>query len=615
MKKGLLFGMLAMVFTANSQANSYQYFVHLEKTTNDQVPVELICPPIKSTEVTFSFPKTVPGTYSIIDYGRFIKHFKAFDKTGNELESFLQNENDFKIKNASALYKISYWVDDTYDEFKITNPIFEPAGTNIQKDSNYILNLQGFLGYFENQINYPFELNITHQPNLYGATSLHRVSNSLSDDKFEAKNYHELVDNPIMYFAPDTAHIRVENMDVLVAVYSPSHRASAKVVASAIDTLMQAAGKYLGGKLPVDHYSFLIYLTPNMMGVTGGLGALEHSYSSLYFLNDMTSEQLGQSLYDIASHEFFHIITPLNIHSKEIGDFDYANPKMSEHLWLYEGSTEYHAHSVQVKYGLISKADFLKTIRSKMEEDRLMYNDSVSFTEMSKGCLEKYKNEYPNVYAKGMLINMCMDIELLKLSKGKYGLQELITDLAKTYGKEKSFDDKELKAKIVSLTYPEIGVFFEKYVEGIEPLPFRSLLSEVGVIYEPLNEISGFSVGEISLGYNPETKKFVITDIKGLNNFGKKMGYKPGDELLSFNKVKINLMNFRSVAEKWKATVKEGDKLSVIVNRMKNGKKKKTKLSAIVFKDVIKKYNTIRFDENATAEKTALQKAWLEPRK
>jgi predicted metalloprotease with PDZ domain len=45
---------------------------------------------------------------------------------------------------------------------------------------------------------------------------------------------------------------------------------------------------------------------------------------------------------DVVSHEFFHIVTPLTIHSKEIHYFDYNSPKMSN-LWMYEGVTEYFA--------------------------------------------------------------------------------------------------------------------------------------------------------------------------------------------------------------------------------------------------------------------------------
>jgi predicted metalloprotease with PDZ domain len=45
----------------------------------------------------------------------------------------------------------------------------------------------------------------------------------------------------------------------------------------------------------------------------------------------MPKEELVKSMMDVVSHEFFHIVTPLTIHSK-IQDFDYNDPKMSEHL-------------------------------------------------------------------------------------------------------------------------------------------------------------------------------------------------------------------------------------------------------------------------------------------
>jgi predicted metalloprotease with PDZ domain len=43
-------------------------------------------------------------------------------------------------------------------------------------------------------------------------------------------------------------------------------------------------------------------------------------------------------------HMNFSYRTPLSIHSKEIQDFDYNDPKMSQHLWMYEGVTEYFAN-------------------------------------------------------------------------------------------------------------------------------------------------------------------------------------------------------------------------------------------------------------------------------
>ncbi|NDC83463.1 hypothetical protein EB093_07390, partial [bacterium] len=98
-----------------------------------------------------------------------------------------------------------------------------------------------------------------------------------------------------------------------------------------------------------------------------GFGALEHGNSSVYFLPDLGEEMLVESVKDVAIHEFMHIITPLNLHSECIGNFNYENPKMSRHLWLYEGVTEYFAGLIQVRSGIISRSNYVNSLlRQKM---------------------------------------------------------------------------------------------------------------------------------------------------------------------------------------------------------------------------------------------------------
>ena len=44
--------------------------------------------------------------------------------------------------------------------------------------------------------------------------------------------------------------------------------------------------------------------------------------------------EVGVAVTDMAAHEFFHIVTPLNIHSEIIEHFNFATPTPSQHLWL-----------------------------------------------------------------------------------------------------------------------------------------------------------------------------------------------------------------------------------------------------------------------------------------
>ncbi len=613
MKKSLfLLSCFFCFYSTFALDNTYHYSIDLTKVSDRRMAVELIPPRITESKIVFSLPKIVPGTYSIYDFGRFVEDFKAYDDAGNPLSVTRIDTNSWEISNSTTLAKITYKISDTYRPKIKGNPIFEPAGTDLESDTCYLLNLHTIFGYFRNHTKQPFEINVTHQPSFYGSTSLISHNPTTTKDIYQTSNYNEVVDNPILYTRPDTAHIRVGESDILISVYSPSKKANAKAIAIVLDTLLQDQGKYLGGKLPVKNYSFLIYLSDHDP-ITGGFGALEHSYGSMYFLIDGANAGIAQTVRDVASHEFFHIVTPLNIHSEEIANFDFDNPKMSEHLWLYEGSTEYHAHLVQVRYGLISQQQYLDVIKEKMNEAMFGFNDSLSFTELSKGCLDKYKDQYNNVYAKGMLISMCLDLKLLHLSNGKYGLMELIQDLAKSYGKDKAFKDEELIPKIVSLTYPEIKTFFDDYVIGGKPLPFGEVLAYAGVDYTRVDKVKAFSFGQCELGYNPATHRLMVTGVKNMNDFGKALGYQIGDEIEKVNGKKVSAMEFRMYRQDWLKTVKEGDKVKInVFRKTADGKTIKKALKAKAFKSDVKYYNSIDFTSVANADQLRLRKAWLD---
>lgn len=607
-----IFCCLFVYYTGFGLDNTYHYSIDITRLPDRKLHVELIPPQLQENKIIFSLPKIVPGTYSIYDFGRFVDDFQALDAQGQPLHVERIDTNSWEISNSTKLAKISYKVRDTYHATRKDNPVFEPGGSDFEPDTCYILNLHAILGYFRNHVKQTYELNVTHQPTFFGSTSLTDLDKSNVHDSYQISSYNEAVDNPIMYSRPDTAHIRVGESDILISVYSPSKKADAKSLAIQLDTLLQDQGKYLGGKLPVQNYSFLFYLADHE-GLGGGFGALEHSYCSMYYLIDEPIASLAGVARDVASHEFFHIVTPLTIHSEEIANFDFDHPKMSEHLWLYEGSTEYHAHLVQVRYGLISQTKYLEVIKQKMNEAQFGFNDSLSFTELSRGCLDTFKDQYNNVYAKGMLISMCLDLKLLHLTNGKYGIMDLIEDLSKSYGKDKAFKDNELIPKIVSLTSPEIKTFFDNYVIGGKKLPFEELLGYVGVDFHRIQKTKTFSLGQVDLGYNPTTGRMMVVGMKNINDFGRALGYQEGDEIEKINGKKITLMEFRDFRQKWIDNVKVGDKVTVsIYRKIPNKKPVKKTLKAKAFKSEVNSYNAIDFNSTATPDQLRLRKAWLD---
>jgi predicted metalloprotease with PDZ domain len=589
----------------------YHYYVDLTSVNNDKLTIKLTPPDITDNETVFMFPAMVPGTYEVYDFGRFVSNFKVEGKDGKTITIEKLDKNSYKLSPANAIKEISYEVEDTWDTDIKEKVVFEPGGTNIEEGKNFSLNTHGFFGYFKNKIEANFILEISKPKGFYASTALTNIKNGDTKDVISVYNYHDLIDSPIMYCIPDTTSIQIGKSQILISVYSPNKVLTSDFVARNLKELLFAQAEYLGGELPIDKYAFLFYFTDKAT-LSGASGALEHSYSSFYVLPEADTAALAQEIRDVSAHEFFHIVTPLSIHSKEIGDFDFNNPAMSKHLWLYEGLTEYAAHHMQVKTGLIEYDDFFNVMIDKMQNSRENFNDTVPFTVMSKYVLDKYKKEYGNVYEKGALIGMCLDIMLRYYSNGNYGTQEMMKDLAKQYGKNKSFNDDDLFNDIEKLSYKEIRYFLNNYVAGNKALPYKETFAMVGLNYLEKREENQITLGGISVGYNPTTQHLIVVNIEKLDAFGKKLKFKEGDEILTFNNRKLGLDNMKDVLGSFIQNAKEGEKLVIeVLRKNKKGNESTKTLKAKVKKVKVTETDILEINEKASEQQIAARKAWL----
>lgn len=609
---------VALLISASLFADgSYRYNVNLVNVVNDKITVSLTPPDLSSNEADFLFPSMVPGTYEVYDFGRFISNFKATGKNGETIKITKINVNTYRLSPANQIDKIIYEVDDTFDKCELPGTkekiIFEPGGANFEEGKNFAMNTHCLFGYFKGLTAANFILEFEKPKGFYPSTGLENIRLGESRDVISVFDYHDLVDSPIMYSLPDTSTVQVANTKVLVASYSPNKMISSRFIANTLKELLKAQQDYLGGELPVKKYAFLFYFNEKPT-LSGSNGALEHSYSSFYVMPEYDSTSMEQQLRDVAAHEFFHIVTPLNIHAKEIGDFDFNDPKMSEHLWLYEGMTEYAAHHAQLKAGLITIDEFLNTMMQKYQNSVEAFNDTMSFTYMSKHVLEeKIHTQYGNVYEKGAVIGMCLDIMLRDLSKGKYGTQQLMKDLATKYGKSKSFNDEDLFKDIESFTYPQIGTFLRECVSGGKPLPIADVLSRIGIKFAAETIVYEFTLGNPDLSFNQETGRLVIEGTKNLDAFGKDLGFKTGDEIYSLNGKVIKVEEIRGIITEYYNNLSEGDvvKIEVYRPKMKKGKYKLKTLSAKAKKVKVIRKNQINLMRDAGDKQKQTLKAWM----
>eukprot|EP01090_Pellita_catalonica_P016712 TRINITY_DN4864_c0_g1_i1.p1 TRINITY_DN4864_c0_g1~~TRINITY_DN4864_c0_g1_i1.p1 ORF type:complete len:632 (-),score=133.37 TRINITY_DN4864_c0_g1_i1:148-2043(-) len=589
----------------------------LTKVDNDKVPVTVNPGRFTIEKVTYRLPRVVQGTYSVSDFGKYVDSFKALDYEGNELEVTKVDTNTWEITNAEKLDKVTYLVNDTFD-MEVSGGIggetpFSPAGTNIES-TNYVLNLHGFVGYFDSLKNNQYKLDVVSPTNFKRTSALQEVGTKTSEDgstltsSYFAPRYFDITDNPMFYGELDVEEFKVGDIKIVLSVYSPNKKHSAEKLKKVMEKMMQAQKAYLGSINSTARYDIYLYLSDGTEKAPKGFGALEHHTSTVVVLPEaMPDEALAKSMIDVVSHEFFHIVTPLSVHSEDVHYFDYNQPTFSKHLWMYEGITEYFATLFQINQGLVTEDEFYSKIMGKIKTASTM-NDAMSFTKMSENVLEEpYASQYYNVYQKGALIGMCIDILMREESNGNRGVLSLMKELSLKYGKNKPFEDDKLIGEITEMTYPSIGAFLNTHVVGGTPINYNEFFAKAGLVLDESKVKTNYIQNDGAMIVRPDkaTQTIRFTEAVKDNSFWAENGAQPNDAIKEVDGVAVTKESANQIFTKmfmWQP----GNEVEVKLER--DGKE-------VVIKTTLTqsytKGTSLKDDPNATQKQKELRKAWL----
>ncbi len=450
--------------------SSVYYHIDLNDRSGDTFKVSMFSKNWSNENDLVELPAVVPGTYSISDFGRFIKSINAFDEELNRVDIEAVSTNRWQLADPSNTYLVEYEISETWDEIVSSNQIIRMGGTSLE-DDHALLNTFGILAFSKGSRGREAFIEISAPSDWKTATSLEEFGPNL----FIAENYDQLVAAPIL--SGNVTSFSSTNYEI--HAYSKSGLISADVLNEDIGVIMTDAEQFFK-TLPEEHYEYLFHFE------NVNAGALEHPQSSVYVLQEteITSEYSGL-IRDIAAHEYFHVVTPLDVRSHVIDDFDFGEPKASQHLWLYEGVTEWAAHMMQYRNGSKSFEDLMDVLEGKIQTAELVFDNSVSLSDISSKVYESLgRQQFVNVYFKGAILALLMDIELLTLSQGSYGLRELILELDVKYDKDSPFPEEGLYDIIVEMTFPEMEDFIEQYITGTNALPYGEYFQRLGLDFD-----------------------------------------------------------------------------------------------------------------------------------
>lgn len=574
-----------------AKAPELTYYVNLNDRADDRFKVALDVKGLSPENNIFQFAATAPGTYQTMDMGRFVENFKAFDKKGREIQVKQISINQFELTNAKKVRRITYNIAETWDTPVEENIVYGMCGTSLETD-HALINGQGVFGYLKGLQAAPVKIKFEHPKEWQAGTALKLDKKGY----YTADNYDQVVDSPFLLGRLTKAETQFKGTTIDIYTYSKTDKIKSQDLLQHMTSMLEAANEFVVD-FPVDRYTFLYHFEDK------DWGAWEHSYSSEYVLEEQElTPAYAQQVTDIASHEFFHIITPLNIHSEIIEQFNFVQPTPSQHLWLYEGTTEWASDMMQLRGGMLDLPAYLQDISNKLQVNDMLGSD-YSLQELSMTSYTPEGNRrYGNIYNRGAVTAALLDIRLLELSGGKRGLREVINELSKEYGPKKAFPENDFFNIFAARTHPEISDFFNSYIKQAMPLPVAEYYAKLGITYT-----SQKATGEKTpaLGYSlaaPDGKLRIMAVEESMHQ----SGLLPNDEMTGLNGEIVTLQNAKEAFIKL-AQLKSGDTYTLTV--MRDGKEFNVPCT-MQEKEKIQ-HHQFEVNKQATPEQVALRNNWL----
>ena len=243
------------------------------------------------------------------------------------------------------------------------------------------------------------------------------------------------------------------------------------------------------------HYLFIFHFVP---AIALGDG-MEHLNSTQIIIQGSVRDNTTEAL-ETAAHEFFHTWNVKRLRPAALGPFDYTHENYSRSLWVAEGFTSYYGYLFLLQSGLWTRDQFLNRMANEIATlDRepgrkLMSAESSSFSawffDRSPQMQEtNFANTTISYYNKGAILAMLLDLEIRSSTQGRKCLLDAMrymyhefydASAASYYGPGRGYEEKDVVQALDSVTGSDFTQFFERYVSGIDPLPYQETLAMGG---------------------------------------------------------------------------------------------------------------------------------------
>jgi len=350
------------------------------------------------------------------------------------------------------------------------------------------------------------------------------------DATFIARDYDHLIDSPIIAAPTMTRHSFVEQNARFHLVFRGDEGIDTEQYVEPVRVIARTQAQLFGG-LPFREYRFLTHVRDKWHGV-------EHEDSCSIIakraalLGACPGDEGHDHFLSIASHELFHAWNVKRILPARFHPYDYWTETPTRLLWAMEGLTSYYGDLTLVRGGIWSEERYLEHLRKEIETlEGLPARLHLPLSQASfdgwlsdPAQMHDHANAWYSFYTKGELVSLLLDLTIRRATNGERSLD----DVLRLLWEQRILEEDAVERAVARVA--DMGDFFARYIDGVEPLPYSELLGAAGIAFAATPRT------EPSLGAKLKMNNGLLmieSVIRG--GAGMAAGLLPGDELLSLD--------------------------------------------------------------------------------
>jgi predicted metalloprotease with PDZ domain len=501
-----------------------------------------------------SLPAWSPGNYEIQNYARYVHGFAAKNASGQALYWDRADKDTWRVATGRT--------DRVTVEFDYSPDTIDLSIARTAQDFAQFLGTNLFM--FEaGQLVRPAEVRFRLPAGWQVTTALKGPTTGV----YRAGDYHELADAMTFVGRYSLDSLQADSKWIRIAVwpaadYTP---AVARNLRNGIAKMAPVQNRIMGDA-PYDVYTVFFNVIHGPIDFGGGL---EHSYSQYDIMPALAfadpSGNLGDFMYPLLSHEFFHLWNVKRIRPAEMWPYDYHAEQYTPLLWWSEGVTDYYADLTNLRSGLWSADQFLANAVSDINQvEQVPEPWSVEDGSEATWIHEIYVNSSQLYYPKGALLGFLLDISIRDATDNAHNLDEVMRTLyTRYYRQNRGFLTADLLNELRTAGMPDVETFYRRYIDGRDSLPYETVFAKAGLVFHR-DVVNNPFVG---VSTNPTPNGGMLVQSVTAGSSAEAAGVQPGDVLTNIGGIPVTSDQDWGAAFRTRYRGKAGQPLTLTVQR------------------------------------------------